>query len=152
MALLALLSPAPWHWLVLALLLLAIEIAGTGGFLLWVGIAAAITAGLLWLMPDLSVSAQLVWFAVLSVVSAFFWWQYLRSRKPNPHSLKLNRRMEQFIGQQGVITEAPVSGRGRARIGDTTWMIESADALQEGDAVRVVAVVNGLSFKVERVS
>ena len=152
MALLLLFSPAPWHWLVLALLLLAVELAGTGGFLLWVGMAAAITAGVLWLIPDLSVSSQLVWFALLSVVSAFLWWQYLRSRKPNPHSLKLNRRTEQFIGQRGVVTEAVVSGRGRARIGDTTWIVESSEALAEGDAVQVVAVVNGLTFQVERVS
>lgn len=151
MLLLTLFTPAPWHWLVLAMVLLAIEVAGTGGFLLWVGMAAAITAGLLWLMPDLSVAAQLALFAMLAVVSAFAWWQYLRSRKPNPHSLKLNRRTEQFIGQRGVVTEAVVAGRGRARIGDTTWIIESADALAVGDNIRVVTANSSLSFQVERV-
>lgn len=151
MVLFTLFAPAPWHWLVLAMLLLALELAGTGGFLLWVGVAAAITAVLLWLLPDMSVATQLAWFAVLAVVSAFGWWQYLRSRKPNPHSLKLNRRAEQFIGQRGVVTEAVVAGRGRARIGDTTWIIESADALALGDNIRVVAASGSLSFQVERV-
>lgn len=152
MVLFTLFAPAPWHWLVLAMVLLALELAGTGGFLLWVGIAAAITAALLWLLPDMSVAAQLAWFAVMAVVSAFAWWQYLRSRKPDPHSLKLNRRAEQFVGQRGVITEAVVAGRGRARIGDTTWIVEASESLQVGDNVEVVDVIDDLIFRVERVA
>lgn len=145
----SLLPFTPWHWLVLCLLLLVMEIAGTGGFLLWAGIAAGITALLLWMLPELSLAWQLFWFAVLAVISAVVWWQYLRRRKPNPLSLKLNRRHEHFVGRAGVLTEDVQAGRGRARFGDTTWIVLSEQPLRAGDNVVVVAIVDELSFRVE---
>ncbi|MGL5799107.1 MAG: NfeD family protein, partial [Plesiomonas sp.] len=55
------------HWIVLGLVLLACEMLGTAGYLLWLGVAALTVALLLWLIP-LTLAVQWVLFAVFSVV------------------------------------------------------------------------------------
>lgn len=73
--------------MVLALLggvLLAAEMLGAGGYLLWSGVAALLVGALIWLLPPLSWEWQGVIFAVLTVVVAYLWWYWLR-RRPAAH-------------------------------------------------------------------
>lgn len=55
-----------WHWLALALLLIIAETLGAAGFLIALGMAAAITGFMTWLML-ITWQWQLVWFSVLSI-------------------------------------------------------------------------------------
>ncbi|BFO08708.1 hypothetical protein GGER_12180 [Serratia rubidaea] len=51
---LALITENPhWIWLSLGGLLLIAEMLGTGGYLLWSGVAAAIVGTLVWLFPGI---------------------------------------------------------------------------------------------------
>ena len=65
--------------------LLAAEMLGAGGYLLWSGVAALLVGALIWLLPPLSWAWQGMIFAVLTVVVAYLWWYWLRgARRPHP--------------------------------------------------------------------
>lgn len=57
-----------WHWLGLGFVLLAIEVMGSVGFLLWTGIAA-LEVGLLLLVWPFGWQAQLLLFALQSLLT-----------------------------------------------------------------------------------
>lgn len=59
-----------WHWLGLGFILLAIEVLGSVGFLLWTGIAA-LEVGLLLLVWPFGWQAQLLLFAVQSLLTTW---------------------------------------------------------------------------------
>lgn len=55
-----------WFWLSLGGVLLAAEMLGAGGYLLWSGVAALLVGALIWLLPPLSWAWQGMIFAVLT--------------------------------------------------------------------------------------
>ena len=59
----------------------------------------------------------------------------------------LNQRAAQLVGRVVVLEEAIVHGRGKARIGDTVWAVEGADA-PAGAQVRVTEA-RGTVLRVE---
>ena len=67
-----------WHWLGLGFVLLAIEVLGSVGFLLWTGIAA-LEVGLLLLVWPFGWQAQLLLFAVQSLLTTWAWWRWQTS-------------------------------------------------------------------------
>jgi membrane protein implicated in regulation of membrane protease activity len=151
----------PWNWIVLGCVLLALEIAAPGFFLLWIGVAALIT-GAISLVPSafsimLSDSpwwgwqTQVVVFLVLSVVFAYAGSRLMRPKKGDSDQPLLNRRGEQLIGRTATLTEPIANGRGRIRIGDTLWRVTGPD-LPVGTQVRVNAVTAAdLELVVEKV-
>ena len=60
----------PWSWLVLGLVLLALEIVVPGTFFLWFGVAAAII-GIVALLVDFPWQFQTIAFVVLALVLVF---------------------------------------------------------------------------------
>ena len=66
-------------WLSLGGLLLAAEMLGGNGYLLWSGVAAVITGLVVWLLP-LGWEWQGVMFAVLTLLAAWLWWKWLSRR------------------------------------------------------------------------
>ena len=128
-------------WWILALVLIAVEVAAPGYFMLWIGIAAALMGALLWLAPGLPVLAQAVAFAVLTFASCavYGFWLRPRLRRRVPAAERLNRRAEQMVGQRYVLVEAIVNGRGKAQVGDGQWLVSGPD-LPAGSAVEVVGV------------
>src|SRR6185437_9803726 len=69
-----------WFWLSLGGLLLAAEMLGASGYLLWSGVSAVVVGAIVWLLPQLAWEWQGVIFAVLTVVVAYLWWYWLRQR------------------------------------------------------------------------
>jgi len=128
-------------WWIVALLLIAIEVVLPGYFMLWIGIAAAITGVAVLVAPDLSILAQAVMFVVLAFLSCAVYWYAVRPRlmRDEPGDARLNRRGEQKIGQRYVLSEAIVNGRGKARVGDGVWLV-SGPNLPAGSTVEVVGV------------
>ena len=135
-------------WWVLGLLLIGAEVLMPGFFMLWIGIAAAAMGVITWLVPDLGVLMQSVLFAVLAFASCVVYWRWLRTALPasDPENPKLNRRGEQHIGRRYVLETAIVQGRGKARVGDTQWLVEGPE-LPAGAMVEVIAV-DGTTLKV----
>ena len=139
---------AHYIWWIVALVLIAIEVVMPGYFMLWIGIGAAVTGVLVFIVPGLSMLIQSVLFAVLAFASCAAYWYGLRPtlHRNEPGDVKLNRRAEQLIGNRYVLIEAIVNGRGTACVGDGQWLVSGPD-LPLGSTVEVVAV-EGTTLKV----
>ncbi len=136
-------------WWILALLLFAGEVLAPGFFLLWIGIAAAVMGLVMLAFPGLGILAQAVLFAVLAFASCMVWWRWLRprlGRNDDPAAQNLSRRGAQMIGRRYVLVEPIVNGRGKARVGDTQWLVEGPD-MPRGVEVEVEGV-EGSTLKV----
>jgi membrane protein implicated in regulation of membrane protease activity len=126
----------PWNWLILAVILLALEAVLPGVYFAWFGIAAVLV-GLIGIVTDLAWQWQLVVFAVLSVASVFVARRLAQSDTAPSDTPDLNARGTQYIGRIVTVEEAIRAGRGRVRVGDTLWTAEGDDE-PVGTRVRVI--------------
>jgi len=136
-----------WDWLAFGTVLLILEVFGAGGYLLWIGLAAAAVGLLTYLLPDLPWAWQFFAFALLSLLTAVFWWRRQRSAAKPSDVPGLNRRGSEFLGRTFVLHEAIVGGRGKIRAGDTLWLVTGPE-LPAGLEVRVIGQ-DGVLLKVE---
>ncbi|HXR61991.1 MAG TPA: NfeD family protein [Rudaea sp.] len=138
-----------YGWWLLALVLVGAELLMPGYFMLWIGIAAAAMGLILMVLPQLPLLAEAVLFAALALVSCFIYMRFVRSAIDEPSEQPLlNRRAEQFIGRRYVLDTAIVNGQGKARVGDSHWLVAGPD-LPVGETVEVVAV-EGTTLKVRK--
>lgn len=128
-----------WHWLVLGLVLLILEVFAPSVFFIWLGIAAGIVGLLMLLIPDLGWQLQLLLFSVLSVVTVVAGRGWLNRHPIKTDQPTLNRRGEQYIGRVFTLAEPIVNGDGKIRVDDTTWKIRGNDC-EAGTRVRVIGV------------
>ena len=136
-----------WDWLAFGTVLLILEVFGAGGYLLWIGLAAAAVGLLTYLLPDLPWAWQFFAFALLSLLTAVFWWRRQRSAAKPSDVPGLNRRGSECLGRTFVLHEAIVGGRGKIKAGDTLWLV-SGPELPAGAEVRVIGQ-DGVLLKVE---
>lgn len=136
-----------WDWLAFGTILLILEVFGAGGYLLWIGLAAAAVGLLTYLLPDLPWAWQFFAFALLSLLTAVFWWRRQRSAAKPSDVPGLNRRGSEFLGRTFVLHEAIVGGRGKIKAGDTLWLV-SGPELPAGAEVRIIGQ-DGVLLKVE---
>lgn len=130
---------AYWHWWILGIVLLMLEVFAPGAVFLWFAAGAFIVGTLLLVIPDMGWEIQFLLFAVLSIASVIAWRVY-KTRNPEDTGYPtLNRRGEQLIGR--IITlEQPIEDRlGKVRIDDSTWKVTGPD-LPIGAKVRVESV------------
>lgn len=128
-----------WRWIVLGLVLLALELIAPGTLLLWLGIAAVLV-GLIALVIDPGWQVELIAFAVLGLAAAVGWWIYGRPDNAAASDRPmLNRRAERHVGKVFTLDAAIVNGDGRLRIDDTTWRVAGPD-LPAGSKVKVLGV------------
>jgi membrane protein implicated in regulation of membrane protease activity len=125
-----------WIWFAAAALLMILELALPGMFLLWFGIAAAAT-GLAALLFDLSWQREILLFAVLALVCAMAGRDVMRRMGDRAADQPfLNRRAEALIGREFQLDEPIAAGTGRIRVDDTVWRVRGMDA-PAGARVRV---------------
>ena len=141
-----LMTPLGWEqWLVIGLVLLGIEMLIGTFDLLWIGVAALLTAlyasGLFPLPESLSGwEAQLSAFVVLSIILVIVGrTAFAGLRKPPTSHPGLNRRGEAMVGRRAVVAGDFSAGAGRIKLGDTTWSAVSlgGEDFREGDNVEV---------------
>lgn len=132
-----------WNWFILALILLVLELLVPGIYFLWLGAAALIVGGLM-VFIDVGWQSQVALFAVLSiatvVLSRFILNKPGMEESDQPH---LNRRLEKMIGEVTVLSEAIAAGRGRVRIGDSSWIVRGPD-LPKGARVKITGAEGAL--------
>ncbi|MBN9242932.1 MAG: NfeD family protein [Mesorhizobium sp.] len=134
----------PWNWMVLGFVLLMLEIAVPGVFLLWIGIAALIVGAAslaLWDAAFWTWQVQVLVFLVLSLVSAYVGKQIVRGREGESDQPLLNRRGAQMIGRTATLSEPIRDGRGRIQLGDTLWRVSGPD-LPAGARVKVTGATD----------
>jgi membrane protein implicated in regulation of membrane protease activity len=136
-----------WHWWALALLLGAMEMFLPGAAFLWIAGAAAITGLVVLAAPGLAESVQLILFGALAVVAFLASRRFAKPDAPDSANNTLNRRGEQYLGQWLTLEDPLSNGRGRARLGDSSWPVVGDAELPAGSRVKVIAV-EGVNLRV----
>jgi membrane protein implicated in regulation of membrane protease activity len=136
-----------WHWLVIGLILVALEMAASGGFyVIFFGIAALAIAGLHVLDWAGPIWLQLVLFSAISVVSLLFF------RGPLLRWMKLDqpgKDVDTLVGDIAVpLEDIPAGAVGKAELRGTVWSARNQDAapLARGQRCRVVDVERLMIF------
>lgn len=124
-----------WWWLALGLLLAIAEMVIPGVFLIWLAGAAILTGLLAWVVP-IGVPLQIAIFAALAIVSVFIGKRYLAANPITPADPKMNDRGARLLGEMVTITQAIDGGSGRARHGDSEWLVKGPDA-EPGTRMRI---------------
>lgn len=137
-----------WNWLIIAAILFVLEVISPGIFLMWFGMAAAVTA-LIAFTYDISWQWQLLWFCGLSLAAVLLAAKYLRRHPLESERPLLNERAVQLIGQSFELIDPIVNGRGSVKTGDTIWRVEGPE-LPKGARIKVVGA-DGTLLKVVEV-
>ena len=127
----------PWHWFVLGLCLLIIEIFVPAGFFIGISVASILMALLSLAIDDLNWEWQLMLFAIFAVVFTVLYLRVFKRFNQKTDSPKLNDRAAQLIGLQLTLEES-ISGQGHIQIGDTRWTLQCEGSIDAGTNVRVV--------------
>lgn len=129
-------------WLAAGLTLGIAELLVPGVFLVFLAIAAGVTALTVWAFPDLPVGLQLADFAVWSVVCVLIGRRWYRDFPIDSDAPALNEPALRLRGQVVTVTTPIVGGTGRARLGDGEWPVRGPDA-DLGTRLRVAHVDGG---------
>ncbi len=137
-----------WHWLIAGVGLVVIELLLPGTFFLWMGVSAGVTGLLLLVLPEFDWQYQMLVFSGLSILSIYVGRKFWRPGAIATDRPFLNRRGDQHIGRVYRLEEAIQAGRGKARVGDSLWLVSGED-MPAGTEVKVTAV-EGTVLQVER--
>lgn len=143
-------EPLWWHWLVLGMVLVGIEMLTPTFFLLWFGLGALLT-GLLVAVTPLGLTAQLLIWAATSLVMTFAWLKYFK----NPDRTRAGQAKEGVLGSTGLVSKAITDlAEGeilfqRPVLGADRWPAVADAPIPAGVKARVVDVL-GQTLKVER--
>jgi membrane protein implicated in regulation of membrane protease activity len=136
-----------WHWWLVGIVFIVLEVFSPAAFFLWLGVSAGIVGLFMLVQPDMTWEWQLTLFAVFSVVSTVVGRRWFVSHQKQTDQPALNRRGEQYVGRTFTLAEPIVNGAGKIMVDDTTWKISGVD-MASGARVRVVGV-DGVVLKVE---
>jgi inner membrane protein len=130
-----------WHWLVIGLILVALEMAASGGFyVIFFGIAALAIAGLHVLDAAGPVWVQLLLFSAISVGSLLFF----RSRLLKWMQLdQPGKDVDSLVGDTAIPVDDILPGAvGRAELRGTLWSARNQDTstIARGQRCTVVDV------------
>lgn len=126
------------QWLILGLVLLAIEVGLGLAYLLGVGLAAIVVAAVLTIVP-LSPLAQFTLFGVGSIIATFAYARFFKNNGTESAADGLHDRLRGMIGKETRLS-ADLSGSSRIPFGDTLWRVQVARPVSAGNKVRVVDV------------
>ena len=136
-----------WHWLVVAMLLLIIEILAPASFFIWIALAALMMSLIIFFAVGLSWPLQFILFGVLSVVAVLAGRSWFKHKPIASDKPQLNRRGEQYVGRTFTLNEAINNGYGSVNVDDTRWQVAGPD-LAQGAKVRVTSI-DGTVLNVE---
>lgn len=129
-------EPAFWHWLILGLVLIAVELAAPGFVFFWLGVSAVLTGVVVLMAGGLAWQWQVIVFALATVAAVAVWLAW-RAGPAGDEKASVNRGAAALVGRVGRLEHAIGPGNGRIRLGDTTWSATGAD-MTAGSVVRVV--------------
>jgi membrane protein implicated in regulation of membrane protease activity len=139
-----------WHWVVLGLTLVALEMMVTTFFLIWFGMGALLV-GLLMLVAAPVFTTQMVLWAVLSVVMTAIWVKFFKI----PDRNRSGQAKEGVKGIVGLMTK-PVTETDpgemmfqRPVLGADRWPVVADEPIAAGERARVVDVL-GQTLKIEK--
>ncbi len=142
-----------WHWMVLGLFLIVLELVLPGIWFLWLGIGGLGTGLVLLFAGPMTWQYQITLFCAFSVASIFVGRLVMRRSADSEDHPMLNRRSQRYVGQVFALIEPTEQGYGRVRIGDSVWRVRivGADAELPGESRIRVTGADGATLLVEPV-
>ncbi|SET51521.1 NfeD family protein [Thorsellia anophelis] len=140
-----------WFWIGLGCILLAVEMLGASGYLLWSGLASTLVGVLVWIIPyELTLNIQAVIYAIILIINTYLWWRWLKYKSSKaPQSFALNQRSQQLIGLRSLLLEDVHLGISRIKIADSSWRVKCSESLKSGEEVVVISI-DGATLIVEK--
>ncbi|MDM5272721.1 NfeD family protein [Sulfurovum sp. zt1-1] len=139
-----------WHWIILGIILLIIEMNLGTFFILGLGVAA-ILVGVIDLLFGTSFNTELLIWIILSLLSIAAWFKWFRE-PPQTDSGQSNYRLD-TLGS--VLEEIEPHSRGKVKfdspvLGNTTWHATAKVKIAKDIRVKIVQI-NGQLIEVEPV-
>ncbi|OGA40814.1 MAG: hypothetical protein A3G24_28445 [Betaproteobacteria bacterium RIFCSPLOWO2_12_FULL_62_13] len=139
-----------WHWIVLGIALMLLELAVPAFFLVWFGLGAVLVGLLLLAFPAISLAYQIIAWTLCSVL---FIWLWFKVFKPNIFKTRAGMAKGSLIGEVGLVTQSirPYE-KGEIRLqkpilGEDVWASVADEEIKIGERVRVLEV-EGNTLKV----
>jgi inner membrane protein len=141
-------SVGPWAWVVIGLVLMALELLAPGAFLIWIGLAAMLT-GIIDGLLNLSWQASSLVFAVLSIIAVVMGRKVMGTNQGTIQNTiePLNQRGSALVGRTFTLHEPIRNGHGQVKIDDSVWRVVGTDQ-DSGQTVKVVRI-DGATLVVE---
>ncbi|MDU0460154.1 MAG: NfeD family protein [Geobacteraceae bacterium] len=140
-----------WHWVVMGLILIGLELVIPSFTIVWFGLGAVLVGIIVGVVPGLPVSAQIFSWTIFSAGLTFAWFRFF---KPRTKTLSGSSK-DAVLGERGLVVKAAGTyDKGRVRfplpvLGADEWACMSDEPLEVGDRVRIVDV-EGHLLKVEK--
>ena len=135
-----------WHWFILGFVLLAFEILGTAGYLLWLGLSA-ILVGIIVTLIVPSTTVQFVLYAVFCIITTVFWWRYQHQKdKKSDKKRTLNNKENQLVGKEVYLENVINKGSNRLKLGDTTWTAYSDENIDLGAKIIITKLEGNVVY------
>lgn len=141
-----------WHWIVLGIVVVLLELAVPAFFLVWFGLGALIVGIVLLAVPGLSFAWQVLIWVVCSLA---FIWLWFKVFKPGFYKTRSGMSKGAVIGEIGlVIRDIRPFEKGQIRfqkpmLGDEVWESIADEEIKSGERVKVLDV-EGNILKVGR--
>lgn len=139
-----------WHWMVLGITLMLLELAVPAFFLIWFGVGALLVGVALLAVPGLPFAWQVVAWVLCSIV---FIWLWFKVFKPGSHKSRAGMSHGAVVGEIGLVTrDIRPFEKGQIRfqkpvLGDDLWEALAEEEIRIGERVRVIDV-EGNTLKV----
>jgi len=141
-----------WHWVVLGIVLMLLELAVPAFFLIWFGAAAVAVGIAAVIFPAFPFAYQIIAWTAGSIALIWAWFKVF---KRGSHKTRVGFSKGAFVGEIGlVIRDMRPYERGRIRfqkpiLGDETWESIADVEIKVGERVKVLDV-EGNILKVGR--
>lgn len=132
-----------WHWFILGILFVFIDLLMPGSFVLWLGFSAFISGFLIWLISfmvhEIDWTLQLIIYGIL-VLGIYFIWRKYGHKKPSPTDQPfLNERGSSYVGRVVPLFSSIINGRGKLKVDDVLWTCTGPD-LPKGTLVFIKGI------------
>lgn len=132
-----------WHWVVLGIVLMLLELAVPAFFLIWFGLGALIVGTLLAVFSSAPFALQVLAWTAFSLL---FIWLWFKVFKPNIYKSRAGMARGSLIGEIGLVTrDIRPYEKGQIRfqkpiLGDEVWESVADEEIRVGERVRVLEV------------
>lgn len=141
-----------WHWVVLGIVLMLLELAVPAFFLIWFGLGALIVGMLVAVFSSAPFALQILAWTAFSLL---FIWLWFKVFKPNIYKSRAGMARGSLIGEVGLVTrDIRPYEKGQIRfqkpiLGDEVWESVADEEIRVGERVRVLEV-EGNTVRVSR--
>lgn len=132
-----------WHWMVLGVVLVLLELAVPAFFVIWFGLGALIVGAALAVAPGIPLPGQIALWIVASLAFVVLWFKVFKAQV---HRTRVGLSEGQFSGEVGLATR-PIMPfqKGQVRfqkpiLGSDVWEAIASEDIAVGERIKVLDV------------